>query len=349
MAAECDKNYEVLNPNDRECAICAALNRIYHSDGPALEYRLPAERGRGSYLRLRGGGAIDIGICDFRLEREVVMAEHWNDAAYHLSFCLAETIDFAVNGCREGGGLRAGESCVYSGGRGYGVCRFLPGRHYYSVNIGLFPSRFGAVLDRFESARAVSYLHNLSATFRKFPVTPTVAGILRQLVHCPYGGSLQDLYLEGKSLELAAAYLHEMVAERAPGAARLKLSREDRRGLERARQILDQRYDDPPTIAELAKRVYLNEFKLKSGFKEIYGRPVYAYVRDKRMEVARELLEEGKLRIKEVAGRVGYTNLSHFGEAFRQKFGINPGAYLRSDAARHRMAPELEILSSLED
>ena len=331
LAVESEKSYAMRNPAERNCAICAALNRIYQSDGSAPEYRytLPAERGRGYYRRLLSGGALDIGICDFLLERELVMAEQWNDAAYHLSFCLEEAIDFAINDCPGGTGLRAGESCIYTAGYGYGVCRFLPGRHYYTINIGLFPGRFGPVLDRFESARATSNLNNLAATFRKFPVSPAVQAILRQLVTCPYDDSLQDLYLEGKILELSAAYLHQMVAERDPGSARIKLSREDRRGLEEARRILDRSYAEPPTIAGLAKMVYLNEFKLKSGFKEVYGRPVYAYVRDRRLEMARMLLEERRLRIKEVAGLVGYTNLSHFSEAFRQKFGVNPGAFRR--------------------
>ena len=78
----------------------------------------------------------------------------------------------------------------------------------------------------------------------------------------------------------------------------------------------------------LSKRVCLNEFKLKKGFKELFGVPVYTYVLDKRLELARDLLEK-KLYVSDVANLVGYGNMSHFAAAFRKKYGVNPSDYIK--------------------
>jgi AraC-like DNA-binding protein len=45
------------------------------------------------------------------------------------------------------------------------------------------------------------------------------------------------------------------------------------------------------------------------------------------MERARQLLEERKFNVTEVACTVGYANPSHFASAFKRKFGVNPSAY----------------------
>jgi AraC-like DNA-binding protein len=88
--------------------------------------------------------------------------------------------------------------------------------------------------------------------------------------------------------------------------------------------------ESPPSIIELSRRVGLNDFKLKIGFKAIYGTTVYGLLRDERLEKARLLLEMNSMNVGEVAYSVGYSNPSHFANAFKKKFGINPGELVRS-------------------
>ncbi len=78
------------------------------------------------------------------------------------------------------------------------------------------------------------------------------------------------------------------------------------------------------TIKELAKKVGLNEYNLKSGFKEIYGKPVHTYLKDYKIAHARELIEAKEYQINEIADNLGYSNVSHFIEAFKKKYGVTP-------------------------
>lgn len=97
-----------------------------------------------------------------------------------------------------------------------------------------------------------------------------------------------------------------------------------------AADILRQRFDDPPTIAQLSVSVGLNESDLKRCFKCLYGDSIANYSRQRRLDVARDLLMHSALGVAAVALEVGFSNPSQFARAFRQQFGINPSEYRRS-------------------
>jgi AraC-like DNA-binding protein len=105
----------------------------------------------------------------------------------------------------------------------------------------------------------------------------------------------------------------------------LSLSKSDRESLERAKEIVDKHISNPITLAKLSRMVYLNEYKLKIGFKALFGKPVYAYLLDKRMEYARLLLENRALHVYEVAEMTGYSDSSSFSKAFFKRYGYRPG------------------------
>ncbi len=329
MEVEFEKYYEAAGSEERSEQVSDGLNRLFQRDGSESEYRIPTELGQGFCRRIRPAAAIDITVCDLCFYEDLRIQERAVGRAYHLTFCLADQYEFQLQGERGSYGLETGESCVYAGGC-VGVSDFQSGRRYGFVIVNLEPERFEAAFECFNRAGAISDMGNLAATYRKFAVTPAVGRILGQLARGSQGDSVSNLYLEGKTLELVNAYWNEMASRSRGGAegSRVRLSGQDHASLRLAKEILDREFAAPPTLAGLAKLICLNEFKLKQGFKEVFGQPVYAYVVERRMEAAQRLLGEER-SVKEVAGLVGYTNISHFGAAFRKKFGINPGAYLR--------------------
>lgn len=166
---------------------------------------------------------------------------------------------------------------------------------------------------------------------RQLAAQPQVAKLFEQLRDCPYTGPLRPLYLEGKCYELLASHLAQAGTGEAAGRARLKLSSDDIRCLHRARELLHDSFRKPPSLLALARSVGLNDFKLKRGFKELFGTTVFGYIRHLRMSEARRLLEEGEVNVSQAAVSVGYRNLSHFASAYRQTFGYNPSECLRGD------------------
>ncbi|SDE51230.1 helix-turn-helix transcriptional regulator [Rhodospira trueperi] len=100
------------------------------------------------------------------------------------------------------------------------------------------------------------------------------------------------------------------------------VSLRDRKRLMAARERLLRDLSNPPTIAELARETGLNQFKLKRGFKAVFGHSIYALFQRERMDRARELLQ--RHGVTETAMMMGYSNVSHFGAAFRKQFGVLP-------------------------
>lgn len=156
---------------------------------------------------------------------------------------------------------------------------------------------------------------------------PAMAMVASQMFHCPLRETYKGLYLEGKLLELLAL---EMEHFDSPREKSLSYKPEEIRRLQQGRHILEERVHNPPTLSQLARMVGLNEKKLKSGFRDLFGSTVYGYYQAQRMVKALSLFDDQYLGVSEAAMAVGYTNISHFSAAFRKHFGIRPGDYLRT-------------------
>ena len=99
--------------------------------------------------------------------------------------------------------------------------------------------------------------------------------------------------------------------------------------LNKARQILLSDLQNPPSIKELARLCATNEFKLKINFKKHFGTTIYALLANERLGVAKELLSQNDISVKEAANMVGYASAPHFAKIFKAKFGVLPTQFLR--------------------
>lgn len=90
-----------------------------------------------------------------------------------------------------------------------------------------------------------------------------------------------------------------------------------------AKKILEQNIQTPCSLIELSRKVGLNDFKLKKGFKELLGTTVFGYLLTLRMAHAKLLLEQ-KRSVSEVAHEVGYKNPHHFTAAFKKRYALLP-------------------------
>ena len=97
-----------------------------------------------------------------------------------------------------------------------------------------------------------------------------------------------------------------------------------------AKESLEKRKEIHITIEELSEEFDINMTTLKECFKDIYGIPIYTYIKQYRMHKAAELLRETKYKVSDIAGMVGYSNPSKFSEAFYQVIGSKPLMYRKN-------------------
>jgi AraC-like DNA-binding protein len=148
--------------------------------------------------------------------------------------------------------------------------------------------------------------------------------IIGEILGCPYAGHIRRLFLEGKAYELLALHMGELEPARILQKNSM-LSAGDIKAIQEAKRVIEALMQSPPTLVELSHMVHINDFKLKLGFKQIYGTTVFGYIRDKRMYIARNLLERGECNVSQAASIVGYESLPSFIRQFKKKYGFNPG------------------------
>ena len=54
------------------------------------------------------------------------------------------------------------------------------------------------------------------------------------------------------------------------------------------------------------------------------------YLKDVRMEKAKELLENSSLSAKDIAVKVGFQNVTYFSTVFKKETGLSPAEYKRA-------------------
>ena len=97
--------------------------------------------------------------------------------------------------------------------------------------------------------------------------------------------------------------------------------------LERARELLQGRSADVPTLGELAVEVGVHPVYLAREFRKFFGASVGEYVRRRRLEAACRELAESDLPLSEVAGNAGFYDQSHFCNSFKRHTGLTPAAF----------------------
>ena len=167
--------------------------------------------------------------------------------------------------------------------------------------------------------------------YRFGTMTPSMQIAVYQMLNCPYQGLTKRLYLESKTMELMALQLEQSVFGNNGAKISQALRPADIERIHEAKDIIIHNMQKPPSLLEIARQVGLNDFKLKKGFRQVFGKTVFGYLHEHRMEQSRQLLEEGKMNVKEVSHVIGYMNSHSFSDAFKKQFGVRPSTYLKGN------------------
>jgi AraC family transcriptional regulator len=92
---------------------------------------------------------------------------------------------------------------------------------------------------------------------------------------------------------------------------------------------IDERLAEPITLRQLAQLAGVSPRHVERAFRKTVGIPLHAYVIDRRVAVARRLLDDPTLNVESIATQVGFSNASHLALAFRRHTGYSPAAFRR--------------------
>jgi len=301
------------------------INR--NADEHDITWKYPKQLGAGYYRKIRVRDGIVLAIADYRLHDDLIITTNEREHPLELTYVLtgaAPSESFPV---------KVGQHCFCGSGMapeeaGYEVADL----HKFTVNIHLEPALLGQWATDCSKELSQSLNHLIKPPdqlyhLQIYNTSPAMQQIVQQIVHCPFQGITQRMYLESKVWELMALQLAQLPEMDGSTPSAKGLKPDDIERIHYAKELLVARLDDPPSLIDLARLVGINDCKLKAGFRQVFGTTVFGYLQDCRMERARQLLTASEMTIAEAAQAVGYANRSHFALAFRKKFGINPSVY----------------------
>lgn len=97
--------------------------------------------------------------------------------------------------------------------------------------------------------------------------------------------------------------------------------------LDAEKMLMENIGNSLPCLKKMAQDLCISESTLKRYFKKIHGKNISEYFLQKKMDHARQLLDEQKGSVTEVAYMVGYEKVSQFICTFKKYHGMQPGAY----------------------
>ena len=100
-----------------------------------------------------------------------------------------------------------------------------------------------------------------------------------------------------------------------------------RREITQVTEYISKNYGSDLSVEMLASIVFLTPDYLSRLFKKTTGKSLSQYIRQYRMDKARELLIRTNKKIIDIGIQVGYPNYSYFCQSFREYFGTSPEKY----------------------
>ncbi|TLV03110.1 helix-turn-helix transcriptional regulator [Dyadobacter luticola] len=151
--------------------------------------------------------------------------------------------------------------------------------------------------------------------------TPNMQRLIHELRESRWSGPMRNLMIQSKILELLALQMDQFSSNNKIEEA-LKPGEQEK--LLTLKMYLETHFLEDLSLTELSRVCLLNEFKLKKGFKALFGETVFGYVRKLRMDYAQKLLLDCSMTVEEVSDVLGYEHAQHFSTAFKKYAGVNP-------------------------
>ncbi|MFP2997283.1 AraC family transcriptional regulator [Spongiivirga sp. MCCC 1A20706] len=152
-----------------------------------------------------------------------------------------------------------------------------------------------------------------------FFMTPEMENIVDAFFSNNYSGKTKMMFFRSQITALLSHFFGQLALQQEKAS-----KPSHREQLNKARDILLENLENPPSLSELSKAIGFNTTRLKKEFKAIFGVPVFKYLQNERLTSAHKLISQKEATVQEAAWQVGYDSLSSFSNAFAKKFGYRP-------------------------
>ncbi|MCP3763061.1 response regulator [Domibacillus sp. A3M-37] len=95
----------------------------------------------------------------------------------------------------------------------------------------------------------------------------------------------------------------------------------------KAKEYIDKHYHTSISLEEVAEQIGISTYYLSRLFKERFQVTFIDYLKNTRLQKAKELLRDGTMPLKEITLNIGYKDPNYFSRFFKKEIGISPREY----------------------
>lgn len=149
----------------------------------------------------------------------------------------------------------------------------------------------------------------------------------RQIYTNLYALASSDDYVRDMKIFEGLAQLLTLLMEQSWPAEKHKYIDSKRQNLLEIKEYLDLHYQENITLDQLSELFFINKFYLTRIFKEQFGIPIKAYILQKRITHAKQLLRFSDKSIEEIGAECGMDDPNYFSRMFKKIEDVTPGAF----------------------
>ena len=146
---------------------------------------------------------------------------------------------------------------------------------------------------------------------------------------CRFPSDTTNGYLRLKVLELL--FLLQHYKPQKQSAAHTCFSGVYIKKIKAIKADITEHWSENPRLKDLSQKYGIGLTVMKDCFKAVYGKPIYAFQKEYKMQKAAQLLHTTEKSITEIASLIGYENPNKFSSAFKNTFGCSPREYRRNN------------------
>ncbi|MEG6511771.1 AraC family transcriptional regulator [Desulforamulus ruminis] len=297
--------------------------------GKEYRYKVSDQYGSGYINRIILGNGIEINIVDVIFNNTLRLYYKINKPPFEAVWMISGELRFYDSELRSIIKMQGGSVNITFTDYMEGWMEYQSKRRYKYVSVCVSQPLSKTLCTDENLAEELNHCINIDHKLKNYllipqKISPFLQVPFQQIQQHNFSNTSKLIYMESKAKEIVVLVFEKEILRYKAHDSKIRLSNGDISKMYLVKKIIIENMEKPFSILELSEMVGLNTYKLKVGFKELFGTTVFGYLRDIRMEKARLLLENYKLNINEIANEVGYSNPSHFAAAFKKKYGLNP-------------------------
>lgn len=322
-------NQFTIKDPDNYCSKFFGPNSLKSTNQIKRQYIFDNALGLGSLEHIFIDNGIEIFLNEMTLHKDFEYKYTLEYSNFEIIYCIKGLVTYGDDRSPREHSIRAGDIKFLKNGTFNRWERFHTSEDWKSISI-CFNNKFLSQFQRFNMDNINDFDEKTFEPLLGERMTeigvPEIKVAFNQIdkYNCQCDSICKMLYFQSKAIEIISLFIQNKLSEEYELNKEANLKPYDIDKIKYARELITNDFVNPLSINALSKYIGLNTFKLKVGFKQIYNTTIYGYIRDIRMEKAREYLIGSGKNVIEIANMVGYSNPSHFSVAFKKKYGVNP-------------------------